>query len=134
MKDCMVVVIAVDMKDYIADMDYSSAMLKAENIEEFQGLAKLRDAKIAGEGIDLAKDGWASNEDLLKQWQDERDKAAAVTSVRVIGTNVTKQTAETEQPININTTVKLDGKAVGEATYSYTKKKIRMVGPQAVLG
>lgn len=119
---------------YIADMDYSAAMLKAENIEEFQGLAKLRDAKIAGEGIDLAKEGWASNEDLLKQWQDERDKASAVTSVRVIGTNVTKQTAETEQPININTTVKLDGKAIGEAAYTYNKKKVRMVGPQVALG
>lgn len=127
---------------YVANTDYAAAMLKAENIEEFEGLAKQRAAKIAGEGIDLAANGWASNEDLMKQWSENMAKqtADAVEDVVVTGTSRIAKADGTysdftwEQPININTTVKLDGKAVGEAAYTYTKKKIRMVGPQVALG
>lgn len=119
---------------YVANMDYSEAMMNAKDYDEFFELAQKRAAKIEGEGIDLEKEGWKKNSDLLKEWEEQQAKAASATSVKVIGTNVTKQTAEAEQPININTTVKLDGKAVGEAAYTYTKKKIRMVGPQVVLG
>lgn len=123
---------------YIANMDYSAAMLKAENIEEFQGLAKLRDAKIAGEGIDLSAEGWKSNDDLLREWQESLDKQTAaikeIGTAKVINGKGEYADIQWEQPININTTVKLDGKAVGEAAYTYTKKKIRMVGPQVVLG
>ena len=118
---------------YVASMDYSEAMMNAKDYDEFFELAQKRAAKIEGEGIDLEKEGWKKNSDLLKEWEAQQTKASAATSVRVIGTSVTKQTAEAEQPININTTVKLDGKAVGEAAYTYTKKKVRMVGPQVVL-
>lgn len=119
---------------YVANMDYSEAMMNAKDYDEFFELAQKRAAKIEGEGIDLEKEGWKKNSDLLKEWEEQQTKAASATSVRVIGTSVTKQTAETEQPININTTVKLDGKAIGEAAYTYNKKKVRMVGPQVALG
>lgn len=114
---------------YIANMDYSAAMLKAENIEEFQGLAKLRDAKIAGEGIDLSAQGWKSNEDLLREWQESLDKqTAAIQSTYKQGDRVLKQGDAGYDDRPIITQVVLDGKVVGEAAYKYSKLKARMVG------
>ena len=114
---------------YIANMDYSAAMLKAENIEEFQGLAKLRDAKIAGEGIDLSAEGWKSNDDLLKEWQESLNKQTAVIeSTYKTGDPILKKgdPGYDDRPINLQ--VNLDGKVIGEAAYKYNKLKTRMVG------
>ena len=119
---------------YVANTDYAAAMLKAENIEEFEGLAKQRAAKIAGEGIDLAAKGWASNEDLMKQWSENMAKqtADAVEDVMITGTSRVAKADGTysdftwEQPIV--TQVVLDGKVVGEAAYKYSKNRLRAVG------
>ena len=120
---------------YVANTDYAAAMLKAENIEEFEGLAKQRAAKIAGEGIDLAANGWASNEDLMKQWSDNMAKQ---TAAAIEDTVVSAKDKVINDPLYgkgdygydeyINLQVNLDGKAVGEAAYKYSKNRLRAVG------
>ena len=119
---------------YVAETDYAAAMLNAENIEEFEGLAKQRAAKIAGEGIDLAAQGWASNEELLKQWSENMAKqtAAAIEDTVVVGKD------KIDDPLYgkgdygydeyINLQVNLDGKVIGETSYKYMKQHARAVG------
>ena len=54
--------------DYDTDVDYSSLMLAAETLEEFEQYAAQRTAKIIGEHIDLVEQGYSDNTQLLKQW------------------------------------------------------------------
>ena len=56
--------------EYDANTDYSELMLKAETLSEFFSLSDVRDLKIAGEGIDLAAEGWSTTADLLSQWME----------------------------------------------------------------
>lgn len=60
----------VDGVSYAPDVDYSALMLAAEDLEKFQQLAAQRSAKIVGENIDLAAQGFAGNAELLEQWRD----------------------------------------------------------------
>ena len=61
----------VDGVSYAPDVDYSALMLAAEDLEKFQQLAAQRSAKIVGENIDLAAQGFAGNAELLEQWRDD---------------------------------------------------------------
>ena len=56
--------------DYDTDVDYSSLMLAAETLEEFEQYAAQRTAKIIGEHIDLVEQGYSDNTQLLKQWME----------------------------------------------------------------
>lgn len=60
----------VDGVSYAPDVDYSALMLAAEDLEKFRQLAAQRSAKIVGENIDLAAQGFAGNAELLEQWRD----------------------------------------------------------------
>ncbi len=56
--------------NYDPDVDYSSLMLAAETLEEFEQYAAQRTAKIIGEHIDLVEQGYSDNTQLLKQWME----------------------------------------------------------------
>ncbi len=80
---------AVNGISYDPDVDYSSLMLTAKDLEEFQKLAAQRSAKIIGENIDMVAQGYASNEQLLEQWNG----AVQDSSNTVVG-SVSKMEAE----------------------------------------
>ena len=54
---------------YDPDVDYSSLMLAAETLEEFEQYAAQRTAKIIGEHIDTVAQGYADNAAILEQWR-----------------------------------------------------------------
>ena len=54
--------------EYDPDVDYSALMLEAKDTEEFLELSAKRNAKIMGENIDLAANGYRDNSTLLSQW------------------------------------------------------------------
>lgn len=55
---------------YEADKDYTALMLKADTYEKFLALARERNAKIIGENIDLAAQGWKSTQEIYEQWKN----------------------------------------------------------------
>lgn len=60
--------------NYDLDVDYSSLMLAAETLEEFEQYAAQRTAKIIGEHIDTVAQGYADNAKILEQWRSTVDQ------------------------------------------------------------
>ena len=59
--------VSEDVK-YTADTDYSALMEEADSLSEFLDLAAQRTAKVLGENIDLAANGWKTNAEFLEEW------------------------------------------------------------------
>ena len=59
--------VSEDVK-YTADTDYSALMQEAESLSAFLDLAAQRTAKVVGENIDLAANGWKTNAEFLDEW------------------------------------------------------------------
>ncbi len=55
---------------YDPSVDYSALMLEAKSQAEFDALAAQREAKIAGEQIDLVEKGYLDTLQLLEQWKE----------------------------------------------------------------
>lgn len=55
---------------YDPSVDYSALMQNAKSRAEFDALAAQREAKIAGEQIDLVEKGYLDNLQLLEQWKE----------------------------------------------------------------
>lgn len=64
-----------DSVDYNRGTDYSALMKNASSYEEMREYAAQRDAKIAGEGIDVDKSGYKSTDELIKEWEKEHGYA-----------------------------------------------------------
>ena len=62
---------------YDPSVDYAALMQQARSRAEFDALAAQREAKIAGEKIDLAEKGYADNIQLLEQWNEAVAESAA---------------------------------------------------------
>ena len=59
--------VSEDVK-YTADTDYSALMQEADSLSAFLDLAAQRTAKVLGENIDLAANGWKTNAEFLDEW------------------------------------------------------------------
>ncbi|MDE7054492.1 MAG: phage tail tape measure protein [Oscillospiraceae bacterium] len=62
---------------YDPSVDYSALMLEAKSRAEFDALATQREAKIAGEQIDLVEKGYLDNLQLLEQWKEAMAESEA---------------------------------------------------------
>lgn len=55
---------------YDVEQNYAKLMLEADTVADFMELAAARQAKIVGENIDLANEGYKDNQELLVEWMN----------------------------------------------------------------